>query len=133
MLAAAALEIGDDVAGVAAHGADLDPGDDATGFRPRASRVGEGLEPAQFLPFARVAFCRGGLQGLYMLPQTRIFRQAQHVAQPEPVAQVQNLGGSVVAVGPQQDLGRGPMAADCPDQTPDVGGGFLAGRAARRA
>ena len=68
-----------------------------------------------------------------MLPQACIFRQAEHVTQPEAVAQVQNLRGAVVAVGPQQDRGRGPMAADRPDQTPDVGSGLFAGRATCRA
>ncbi|SFH54594.1 Transposase, Mutator family [Palleronia marisminoris] len=48
MLAAAALEIGDDVAGVPARGTNFYAGDDAAG-RPRPGRVGEGFEPAQLL------------------------------------------------------------------------------------
>jgi len=68
-----------------------------------------------------------------MLAQPRILRQAEHVTQPEPVAQVQNLGRAIMAVGAQQNLGPGPMTADLPDQTPDMGGGLLAGRAAHRA
>ncbi len=49
VLAAAALEIGDDVAGVAPIGADLDPGDDTALFRPGPGRIEECLEPAQLL------------------------------------------------------------------------------------
>ena len=64
-----------------------------------------------------------------MLPQVRIFRQAEHVTEPEPVTQGEDFRGAVVAVGPQQDVGRRPMAADMPDRTPDVGGDLLAGRA----
>lgn len=67
-----------------------------------------------------------------MLSQAPIFRQAEHVTQAMAVAQVQNFRGAVVAVSPQQDVGPGPMAADLPDQTADMGRGLLAGRAARR-
>jgi len=60
MLATPALEIGDDVAGVTSHGADLDPGDDPTGFRPGPGRVGKGLEPAYLL-----AILAADVAGLY--------------------------------------------------------------------
>lgn len=105
VFAATAHQIGHDVAGVATHGANLDPGDHAALLRPRAGPVGEGLEPAQFRAFARIASRRGGLQGLHMLAQPRIFRQAEHVTQTMAVAQVQNLRCAVVAVSPQQDVG----------------------------
>src|SRR6056297_672806 len=100
VLATPALEIGDDVAGVAPHGADLDPGDDATGFRPRPGRVGEGLEPA-YLPaiLATDVASRGRcLQCLDMVLQAAVARQTEDIAQPEPVTQVQHLRGAVMTV-----------------------------------
>ncbi len=75
MLAAAALEIGDDVAGVAPHGTNLDAGDDAAGFRPRPGGVRESLEPALLLTWgACVARCRRRLQGRDVLGQTAVLR-----------------------------------------------------------
>src|SRR6056297_876446 len=71
MLAAAALEIGDDVAGIPPHGAKLDAGNHAARFRPRPGRVGESLEPAQLLPRrAGVARSRRRLQSRDVLRQT---------------------------------------------------------------
>ena len=93
MLAAAALKIGDDVAGIAPHWANLEAGDHAARFRPRPSRVGKGLEPAQFLTKgACVARCRRCLQSRDVLRQTAVLRQPEDIAQPDPVTQVQNSG-----------------------------------------
>jgi len=93
MLAAPALEIGDDVASVAPIGADLDPGDNAVGFRPGPGRVGECLEPAQLLAgLAGVARGRRGLEGQDVLRQTAVFGQTEDIAQSESITQVQNLG-----------------------------------------
>lgn len=68
-----------------------------------------------------------------MLPEARVLRHVEHVLQPEAVAKVEDLGRAVMTVGAQQDLGLGPMAADGTDQTPDMGGGLLAGWKTRRA
>lgn len=122
VLAAPALEIGDDVAGVAPIGADLDPGDDAARFRPGPGRIEECLEPAQLLAgLAGITRSRRRLQSGDILRQTAVLRQAKDIAQSEPVTQVQNLRCAILAVGAQQDLGPGPMPADLADQPTNVG------------
>src|SRR6056297_1716397 len=89
MLATPALEIGDDVAGVAPHGADLDPGDDAALLRPGLGGIAKRLEPAQLLAgLASIARGRRGLEGQDVLHQTAVSGQTEDIAQPKIITQV---------------------------------------------
>lgn len=125
MLTAPALEIGHDIAGVPSAEADLDPGNDAAWLRPRPGRIGEGLEPAQLLcGTAGVALGRGRLERQDMCRQPCILRKSEDIKQADPVTEIENLRGAVMAVGSQQDLGPRPEAADLPDQPTDMGRDF---------
>ena len=100
VLSPAALEIGDDVASVSPLGANLDAGDDTARFRPGPGCVGEGLEAAQLMTgIAGVAGCCQCLERQDVFRQTAVLGQAEDIAQPEPVTKIQNLRGTVAAVG----------------------------------
>ncbi len=72
-------------------------------------------------------------RGADVLRQTPVFGQTKNIAHPEPVTQIQNLRGAIVTVGAQQDFGLGPMPADLPDQSANVGRTLSAPGAAGRA
>lgn len=58
------------------------------------------------------------------MPPAAGFGKGQDIKQIEPVTEIENLRGAVMAVGPKQDLGFGPEAADLPDQPLEMGRDF---------
>ena len=117
VLVAPALEIGDDVAGVAPIGADFDPGDYAALLRPGLGGIGECLEPAQLLAeLAGVARNRQRLQGQDVLRQTAVFGQAEDIAQPESLTQVKNLRRCVMTVPSREGVSEAIPLTHVPSQ-----------------
>src|SRR5438552_17814719 len=116
LLGAAALQVGDDKAGIGSLGAGLDPRDDALDAAPAAGGIVE-LRKAPHLAARRCrrqAFSSGFLQRLDMALQRRIGGQPQHPIDPVVSAPVEDFRAGVVRIGAQQDLTLGQWARRAP-------------------
>src|SRR5512144_2932852 len=116
--AVAVAEVGDDEAGVGAVAAGLDAGDDAADPAPGLGGVMEFLE-ATDLASARIGLEAG--RGAFIeaggMPAERAGRgEAEDVVETLRLAPIHDFRAGVMAVGTNEDLDRGPMAADRPYQ-----------------
>jgi len=68
-----------------------------------------------------------------MLLKTRIARQAKDIAQAQLVTQIQHFGCAIMTVSAQQNISPGPMLADFPDQSAQMGGTLASFGAPSRA
>src|SRR5947207_7272408 len=131
LLGAAALQVGDDKAGIGSLDAGLDPRDDALDAAPAAGGIVE-LRKAPHLAARRCrreAFSSGFLQRLDMALQRRIGGQPQHPIDPVVSAPVEDFRAGVVRIGAQQDLDPGPMGAQGADEATQKGADLMpAGR-----
>src|SRR3984893_13626567 len=118
-LGAAALQVGDNKAGIGSLGAGLDPRDDALDPAPAAGGIVE-LRKAPHLAARRCrseAFGSGFLQRLDMAAQRRIGSQPQQPIDPAFSAPVEDFRAAVVRIGAQQDLDPRPEGADGANET----------------
>ena len=135
LLGAAALEVGDDEAGIGSLGAGLDPRDDALDPAPAVGGIVE-LRKAPHLAARRrrrEAFGGGFLQRRDMAAQRRIGGQAEHPIDPVVAAPVEDFRAGIMAVGAQQDLDLGPQGADGADQAAQKGADLMPARPLARA
>src|SRR5215217_4929430 len=122
----AAGEVGDDEAGVGALGAGLDAGDDPLDPAPAPGAVVELLVAAQLIgPGYGGAPGSGALLQRLDVPAQGAGRgDAEHEVEALGAAEVQHLGGAVMAVGPDQDLDPRPVAADPAHEAAQEGAGL---------
>src|SRR5271169_4583483 len=122
------VQVGDNEARVGPLGASLDAGDDALDAAPAFGAVEELLEAAYFVVSWRSleASLRAGLEDFDVSAQGRGWRNAEDVIEAVRPTPVENLGAAVMAVGPQQDLGVGPVGADGAHETAQEGLDLLA-------
>src|SRR5436305_8608242 len=111
--AVALLEIGDDETRVGSVLADLDAGDDALDAAPTRGAIVKFLEAADFAVSWRglEARLRAGFEDFNVSAQCRGRRNTEDVIEAIGSTPVENLGAAIMAVGPQQDLGAGPVGA----------------------
>src|SRR5271166_1810762 len=123
-------EIVDDEARIGPVLADFDAGDDPLDAAPTLRAIEELLEAAE-LALARRGLeprLRAGFEIGDMATQRRGRRDAEDVVEAVGATPIENLGATIMAVGAQQDLGVGPVSADCAQQPAQEGLDLLAAR-----
>lgn len=128
-------EIGHDEARVATLRPNLDTGDDPLGPAPARRPVIEFLEASDLGLGLRLLEAQGraGLDGCHAFVQRAGRRHAEDEGDAVRPAPVEHLGGTIVAIAPDQDPGMGPVSADRPDETAHMRTDLAATRAFGRA
>lgn len=123
-------KVGDDEADVGTLGADLDAGDDVLDAASTGGPIQELLEAADLVRLRRrfKARQRAGFQIRDMLAQGCGGRHAEDEVNIVGAAPVDDRRTAIVAVGPDQDPGVWPIAADRPHQAAHVRADFCPAR-----
>ena len=131
----AAGEVGDDKARIGALGAGLDAGDDALNPAPACGAIVELLVAPQLVCAAGggLAVRRAALQRLDVPAERAGGGDTENEIHPLGAAEIQHLGGAIIAVSTQQDLNRWPVPTDGADQPEQEAAHLLASWPARRA
>ena len=121
-MAGLASERGDDVAGIEAAGARLQPGDDAAFAAPGAGGIGE-VGEAAYLVRAGLGATDLEVVGHLVCESGKraIARETEDVVDAVLLAPGHGLRAAVVGVSPEDDPGARPVAADAADQVLDEG------------